>query len=53
MAEKKPNDPADTQMFRAFVQRGEPEAPPRRMLPILAVLAAVLAVAVGIWLALA
>jgi hypothetical protein len=40
-------DPANTQMFRAFVERGEQEAPRRRwVLPVavLVVLAAILAI---------
>ncbi len=44
-------DPADTQMFRAYVERGEP-APPRRWVPILIVLALVLGAVVGAVLAL-
>lgn len=44
MPEEK-QDPANTQMFRAFVERNEPEAGKRGMLPLL-LLAAALVVAV-------
>jgi hypothetical protein len=39
MPEEK-QDPASTQMFRAFVDRGEPEAGRRGMLPVLLLVAA-------------
>jgi hypothetical protein len=45
MPEEK-QDPANTQMFRAFVERNEPEAGKRGMLPALLLLAAALVVAV-------
>lgn len=51
MPEEK-QDPADTQMFRAFVERGE-EVPSRsRLLPVLIVVALVLGAIVGLLLAL-
>ena len=45
MPEEK-QDPANTQMFRAFVERNEPEASKRGMLPALLLLAAALVIAV-------
>lgn len=55
MPERDEDPIASTQMFRAFVQRGEPEPPPaaRRIPPAaIAAIAAVLVVAVAlvIWL---
>ena len=45
-------DPADTQMFRAFVARGEPEAPRRRWV-LLLLLVALVVVAVVVVLSIA
>jgi len=45
MPEEK-QDPASTQMFRAFVDRGEPEAGRRGMLPAALLLVAALVVVV-------
>ena len=45
MPEEK-QDPADTQMFRAFVARGEPEGGRRGMLPAVLLLVAAVVLAV-------
>jgi hypothetical protein len=47
MPEEK-QDPANTQMFRAFVERNEPEASKRGMLPALLLLAAVVIAVVAV-----
>jgi len=46
-------DPANTQMFQAFVARGEPEAPRRRWVVPLLLLAALVVVAVVVVLSIA
>lgn len=45
MPEEK-QDPANTQMFRAFVERGEPDRGRKPMLPALLLLAAAAVIAV-------
>jgi flagellar basal body-associated protein FliL len=51
MPEEK-QDPANTQMFRAFVERGEPAPSRGRLLPVLIVVVLVVAAVVGVALAL-
>ncbi len=51
MPEREDEPAASTQMFRAFVERGEPEPPPNRtVLRVSFLLAALAVVAVGVWL---
>jgi hypothetical protein len=45
MPEEK-QDPASTQMFRAFVDRGEPDGGRRGMLPVVLLLVAVAVIAI-------
>jgi hypothetical protein len=45
MPEEK-QDPASTQMFRAFVDRGEPESGRKRMVPAVLLLAAAVVIAI-------
>ena len=52
MPEQK-KDPASTQMFRAFVERGDEAPSRRRLLALVVVVALVLSAAAGIVLALA
>jgi hypothetical protein len=47
MPEEK-QDPASTQMFRAFVDRGEPSGGRRGVLPVMLLVAAIVVVAVAV-----